>query len=87
MYVTFSRLKIPNWKLYKDTIKQNLCDNPTNLDIEINQIQINLIIDHLCNLKPITRLLAELIQKWNKKCNDVIKTYKKHLTDSKNQNR
>lgn len=83
------RLKNPNWNLYSDIITQNLYDKPFNLESATNQTQINLIIDHFCNIileaanktigKTNTQLKRKSVPWWNKDCNDAIKTYKKAL--------
>lgn len=83
------RLKNPNWNLYSDIITQNLYDKPFNFESATNQTQINLIIDHFCNIileaanktigKTNTQLKRKSVPWWNKDCNDAIKTYKKAL--------
>jgi len=83
------RLKNPNWNLYSDIITQNLNDKTMNLELITNQIKINLIIDHFCNIilevvnKTIDRTNTQLERKtvpwWNKDSNDAIKLYKKAL--------
>jgi len=55
----------------------------------MNQIQINSILDHFCNIiieaanktigKTNTQLKRKIVPWWNKDCNDAIKTYKKAL--------
>lgn len=40
----------PNWNLYGDFIKQIFYYNPINLDLVMNQIHINLIMGHFCNI-------------------------------------
>jgi hypothetical protein len=67
---------------------------PINLVSITNQTQINLTINHFCNIfleaanKTIGRCNTQLKKKkkvpwWNKECNDSIKTYKKALNRSK----